>query len=125
MQAATESGKVLTLSEVKNIMKETAIHDSWVTDGANASHFGNGKIDALAGIQYILENYHDIHMGDVNHDGWVNIEDITKLISRVLNPEAQLCPICADLSGDGQLTIEDVTRLILKVLSGDTTSPNL
>ena len=125
MQAATESGKVLTLSEVKNIMKETAIHDSWVTDGAYASHFGNGKIDALAGIQYILENYHDIHMGDVNHDGWVNIEDITKLISCVLNPEAQLCPICADLSGDGQLTIEDVTRLILKVLSGDTTSPNL
>lgn len=57
MQAATECGKVLTLSEVKNIMKVTAKRDSWVTSGANASHFGNGKIDALAGINYILSQY--------------------------------------------------------------------
>ncbi len=57
MQAAQEVGKDLTLSEVKNIMAQTAIKDSWVTSGANASHFGNGKIDALAGVQYILENY--------------------------------------------------------------------
>ena len=57
MQAATECGKQLTLSEVKTIMAETAIRDSWVTSGPNASHFGNGKIDALAGIRYILEHY--------------------------------------------------------------------
>lgn len=57
MQAAKEVGKTLTLSEVKTIMKETAIRDSWVTSGANASHFGNGKIDALAGIEYILREY--------------------------------------------------------------------
>ena len=44
----------LTVNDVKNIMKETAIHDSFTDTGANASHFGNGKIDALAGIQYIL-----------------------------------------------------------------------
>jgi len=57
MQAAKEVGKTLTLSEVKTIMKETAIRDSWVTSGPNASHFGNGKIDALAGIEYILREY--------------------------------------------------------------------
>ena len=57
LQAANECGKTLSLSEVKAIMAETAIRDSWVTSGANASHFGNGKIDALAGIQYILEHY--------------------------------------------------------------------
>lgn len=57
LQAANECGKTLSLSEVKTIMAETAIRDSWVTSGANASHFGNGKIDALAGIQYILEHY--------------------------------------------------------------------
>lgn len=56
MQAATEKGKTLSLPEVKNIMKETAIRDNYVTSGSNASHFGNGKIDALAGVQYILEN---------------------------------------------------------------------
>ena len=35
-------------------MAETAIKDNWVTSGANASHFGNGKINALAGLKYIL-----------------------------------------------------------------------
>ena len=57
LQAAQEVGKDLTLSEVKNIMAQTAIKDSYVTSGSNASHFGNGKIDALAGVQYILDNY--------------------------------------------------------------------
>ena len=53
LQAAKEVGKQLTTSDVKQIMQETAITDSY-TNGANASHFGNGKIDALAGIKYIL-----------------------------------------------------------------------
>ncbi|MBQ9668201.1 MAG: S8 family serine peptidase [Prevotella sp.] len=46
--------KNLTVNDVKQIMKETAINDAYTTTGANASHFGNGKIDALAGIKYIL-----------------------------------------------------------------------
>ena len=55
-QAAQEVGKDLTLSEVKNIMAQTAIQDQW-TNGTNASHFGNGKINALGGIEYILNTY--------------------------------------------------------------------
>lgn len=57
LQASLEEGaehKNLTVDDVKNIMRETAINDAYTTTGANASHFGNGKIDALAGIQYIL-----------------------------------------------------------------------
>ena len=54
LQAAKEAGKQLTVNDVKTVMKETAIHDNFTDTGANASHFGNGKIDALAGIQYIL-----------------------------------------------------------------------
>ncbi len=54
LQAAQEAGKTMTTSEIKNIMKETASKDSYTTTGANASHFGNGKIDALAGIKMIL-----------------------------------------------------------------------
>ena len=46
--------KNLTVNDVKTIMEATAINDSYTTTGANASHFGKGKIDALAGIQYIL-----------------------------------------------------------------------
>lgn len=57
MQAATEMGQTLTTTDVKNIMAETAIKDSWVTSGPNATHFGNGKINALGGIEYILQEY--------------------------------------------------------------------
>ncbi len=46
--------KNLTVNDVKTIMEATAINDNYTTTGANASHFGKGKIDALAGIQYIL-----------------------------------------------------------------------
>ena len=57
MQAATQCGHQLTHSEVKTIMAETAIHDYWTDSGENVTHFGNGKIDALAGIEYILRKY--------------------------------------------------------------------
>ena len=118
MQAATECSKQLTLSEVKNIMQETAIHDWWVTDGAHASHFGNGKIDALAGIEYILENYHDYTIGDVDHDGKLSITDVTTLINCLLNRNLMPCPFCADISGDGKINIQDVTSLINILLRG-------
>lgn len=54
MQACKEADVQITNSYIKEVMQETAIRDSWVTTGSNATHFGNGKIDALAGIQYIL-----------------------------------------------------------------------
>ena len=114
MQAATECGKQLTLSEVKQIMKETAIRDEWVTTGPNATHFGNGKIDALAGIQYILNEYggHDYQTGDVNHDDDVNIADVTKLIDYLLGIQTDVCLDCADVNGDEDINIADVTFLI-------------
>ncbi len=57
LQAANSLGKSLTVNEVKAIMEQTAIQDEFTTTGSNASHFGKGKIDALAGIRYILQNY--------------------------------------------------------------------
>ena len=51
---AKSEWKNLTVNKVKQLMAQTAIHDSYTDGGANASHFGNGKIDALAGIQEIL-----------------------------------------------------------------------
>ncbi len=56
MQAAQEVGVDLTVNDVKDIMAQTAITDSY-TNGTNASHFGKGKIDALAGIEYILNKF--------------------------------------------------------------------
>ncbi|MBO4315240.1 MAG: S8 family serine peptidase [Prevotella sp.] len=54
LQAAKEVNKQMTNDDIKEVMQQTAIKDSYVTSGPNASHFGNGKIDALAGIKYIL-----------------------------------------------------------------------
>ena len=53
LQAAASVNKTLTVKQVKEIMRRTAIHD-YYTEGPNASHFGHGKIDALAGIRFIL-----------------------------------------------------------------------
>ena len=64
MQAAQSVGKDLTVNEVKDIMAATAIKDSYVTTGTNASHFGNGKIDALAGIEYILSHYGKLNLAN-------------------------------------------------------------
>ena len=52
---AKDEWKNLTVNKVKQLMATTAIHDSY-TNGTNASHFGNGKIDALAGIEEILDH---------------------------------------------------------------------
>ena len=117
MQVGAECGKQFTLSEMKNIMKETAIRDSWVTDGTNATHFGNGKIDALAGIHYILENYHNYEQGDVDHDGRVSISDVTTVISYLLGNADSCCPICSDVDADGRVNIADVTTLISILLT--------
>jgi len=117
MQVGAECGKQFTLSEMKNIMKETAICDSWVTDGTNATHFGNGKIDALAGIHYILENYHNYEQGDVDHDGRVSISDVTTVISYLLGNADSCCPICSDVDADGRVNIADVTTLISILLA--------
>lgn len=46
----------LTVNKVKQLMSQTAIHDTYTDTGANHTHFGNGKIDALAGIQEILDS---------------------------------------------------------------------
>lgn len=54
LQAATEVGKSMTSEDIKEVMRETAIQDAYTTTGKNATHFGYGKIDALAGVQYIL-----------------------------------------------------------------------
>lgn len=120
MQAGAECGKQFTLSEVKDIMRETAIHDSWVTDGANATHFGNGKIDALAGIEYILSNFHTFDPGDINHDGMINISDVIELINYLLEGQEGACPICANVNGDERININDVTDLINMLLNSHT-----
>jgi len=63
--------------------------------------------------------------GDVNHDGVVDISDVTRLIDRVLasasldSETSRCCDICCDVNGDGNIDISDVTALIDLVLGGN------
>ena len=62
--------------------------------------------------EYVIE-IPDIHKpGDVNHDGNVNIKDVTDLIDYLLDIDNGICTICADVKEDDAINIADVTKLI-------------
>ena len=61
---------------------------------------------------------HGYAVGDVNHDGLVNISDVTALIDYLLNPQQSICTICADTDGNQAVNISDVTELIDFLLLG-------
>ncbi len=60
---------------------------------------------------------HGYPRGDVNHDNIVNINDAITLINYLLNPETQICSICADIDGNQEVSISDLTILINFVLT--------
>ncbi len=109
----------LTPGEIKDIIAHTAIKDGFT----QSPRFGpNGKIDAMAGIQYILANMPvDVTLGDLNGDGLIDIVDLTMLISVVLGNDINaLIPAACDLDQNGYLDIVDVTMLISMILGQDT-----
>ncbi len=61
---------------------------------------------------------HGYAVGDVNHDGLVNISDVTALIDYLLNPQEPICTICADTDGNQTVNISDATILIDFLLVG-------
>ena len=64
-----------------------------------------------------MENYHNAEMGDINHDGFINVSDATLLISYLLSPDSLICPTCSDMNQDGLVNISDATLLISFLLS--------
>ena len=105
----------LSISEIKHIIAETAIKDEYTT----SPRFGpNGKIDALAGIRYLIINRPIIKMGDVNGDGEVTIRDVSLLIDFLLY-DGDVSPFvreAADLNMDGDISIKDISTLIDNLL---------
>jgi hypothetical protein len=67
----------------------------------------------------LFENGHGYQPGDVDHDGVVNISDVTTLIDLLLGSAGDACEICADVDGDGNVNISDVTTLIDNLLQGN------
>jgi len=65
-----------------------------------------------------------IMTGDVNHDGKLDITDVTLLIDYVLgnNSDTFVCPVCGEVDGTEGINIGDVTALIDLVLGNGTTT---
>ena len=59
----------------------------------------------------LFQNGHGFEKGDVNHDGILNVTDVTTLIDFMLGND-QCCEICGDMNEDGLLNVTDVTDLI-------------
>ena len=58
--------------------------------------------------------------GDVNHDGLVNISDVTLLISSLMSEDlSSICEDCADVNQDHAINISDATALINILMSAD------
>ena len=78
------------------------------------SVFADGTESAWSNVENVtlFENGHGFDLGDVDHDGDVNIADVTALIDYLLNSANECCVICADVDGDGKVSIADVTELI-------------
>ena len=69
-----------------------------------------------ATAEYVIEIPVVHTPGDVNHDGGVNIKDVTDLIDYLLGTNNDICLVCADVKTDGAVNIGDVTKLIDMIL---------
>ena len=59
-------------------------------------------------------------MGDVNMDGFVNVSDVTTLISYILGQDVDVFKLGnADLNDDGFYNVADVTALIAQILAAE------
>ncbi|MBR5673393.1 MAG: M6 family metalloprotease domain-containing protein [Muribaculaceae bacterium] len=78
------------------------------------SIFADGTESDWSNVEEVtlFENGHGFDLGDVDHDGSVNIADVTALIDYLLSGAGDTCLICADVDQDGNVNIADVTALI-------------
>jgi len=88
------------------------------------AYYVNGTQSAWSNIETVtlVDNGpapHEFEVGDVNHDGYINIGDVTTLIDYLLGNPDGVCTTCADINGDTNINIADVTDLIDRLLAGE------
>ena len=97
-----------------------------LTDGGTFNYrvrafYVNGTRSEWSNIETVtlFDNGPVYQMGDVNHDGTINIADVTALIDRLLGVEGNSYADTSDVNGDDAINIADVTALIDMLLSGN------
>ena len=109
----------LTPGEVKEIIANTAIKDAYSSGTTYWVRFGpNGKIDALAGIKYLLERMPVQSIaGDVNGSGNVDVDDLSLLIFHILGKtSSEIDLVASDVNHDGNIDVDDLALIINIVL---------
>lgn len=114
-----EANPSLSVADVKDVIAQTSIKDKF-TLGSHHYRFGpNGKIDAYAGMQYVLKRL-GYKMGDVNDDGSIDVFDVVSMINYILNGSGSAIDFIyelGDLNQDGLVSVEDLVILIGWILN--------
>ena len=107
------SGTLLTLKIVNNAASgynEGIVQNITLTDENSALHTLDDATFSWSVIDYLP--------GDVNHDGFINIYDVTLMIDYILNLDPMHFHVTeADMNDDGFINIYDVTLLIDYILA--------
>ena len=83
------------------------------------AHYIDGTMSPWSKSRYVvLSDIHGYQAGDVNHDGKLNIQDVTDLISYLLAEDGGDWDSCLDVNADDAVNIGDVTALISILLTG-------
>ena len=113
----------LTQSDVEKCVDEETGEDCVVRNLSGDKFIDNWKVETNKAF-LVTDEYAEITLntlrGDVNHDGYVSIKDVTDLIDRLLNIEGPACPYCSDVNENHVVNIKDVTDLIDILLGNDT-----
>ena len=82
--------------------------------------YSDGSESAWSNVEEVTlhAGSHGFEVGDVNHDGKVNITDVTLMITAVTSNQGGICPICSDFNGDGNYNISDVIDIINFIVNG-------
>ena len=87
-----------------------------------ANYINGGIAPSIVKEVTLFESEHTFQLGDVDHNGDVNIADVTDLIDFLLGSDNGACIECGDVETDGTINIADVTALIDMLLNNGTTS---
>lgn len=80
-------------------------------DGTQSAWSNTEQVTLLSGPEFAS--------GDVNHDGSVDIADVTRIIDYLLGNSDGFYTDCGDVNGDFEINIADATSLIDQLLSGN------
>ena len=110
-------GGNITIASYPWAVNQPASSGDWNAYGIIVKN--NGVLEfALVAWEKYVEPQPEVNLGDVNGDGFINLTDVTLLISAVVNSDnSAIIEANADMNEDGELNLTDVTLLINLVMS--------